>query len=421
MAENLILRFIAGSDQIRWAVIDGSGALLSAGDGSLDDAAALTEGKRVIAVAPAASVLRLSAAIPLKGAAKIRQALPFALEEQLAADINSQHFAFTKAGEDGRIPVAVIANDLLGDWVERLKAAEIQVDGIFAESDGIPDLPATVGILIDGAETIIRDSSGEFTVTDTESMPMMLEMLLEQHSADMENDATVVPINLLVYCDAETHARHDDLWDRLRMRVETVESRLIGDGALAFLGNQLCVNGGINLLQGDFAPKTELNIEWGPWKIPAALAGSLVLLVLLFQGASYWQLNRTEARLDEAANQLLMATFPDTGEVSDPWGALQNRLGAVADSGGAVTGGPGFAAAMSALTTAFSETPNIKMETLGYRNGTMDLQLIAPNVDALDQLRQRVTEGGRFDANIQSANPDKDVIKGRMQITAVQP
>ena len=100
---------------------------------------------------------------------------------------------------------------------------------------------------------------------------------------------------------------------------------------------------------------------------------------------------------------------------------LQSRLGAVSDAGTAIAGGPGFAEAMSALTTAFSETPNIKMETLGYRNGTMDLQLIAPNVDALDRLRQRISEGGLFDANIQSANPDKDVIKGRMQITAVQP
>ena len=51
----------------------------------------------------------------------------------------------------------------------------------------------------------------------------------------------------------------------------------------------------------------------------------------------------------------------------------------------------------------------------------LDLQLLAPDVGSLDKLRQLIADSGEFDATIQSANPDKDVIKGRLQITAVNP
>ena len=90
-------------------------------------------------------------------------------------------------------------------------------------------------------------------------------------------------------------------------------------------------------------------------------------------------------------------------------------------SGGFRLSGPGFAEALQNLSAAFSKTKGIKLETLGYRSGILDLQLRAPDVNALDKLRQQIDNSGVYIASIQSANPDKEAIKGRMQTTAVQP
>ena len=60
------------------------------------------------------------------------------------------------------------------------------------------------------------------------------------------------------------------------------------------------------------------------------------------------------------------------------------------------------------------------METVSFRSGVLDLQLIAPDVAALDRLRQLISDPGRFSAEIQSANPSDDVIKGRMHIEVVE-
>jgi general secretion pathway protein L len=419
MPESLIIRFSATDDQVDWVVVDGNGIATAPVHGTLTDAAGYAEERTVIALAPASSVLRLQTKIPLKGDVKIRQALPFALEEQLAGDIEAQHFAFSKADSSGRIPVAIIDDELIQDWLARLATAGLKARGLYAESDGVTALPATINVLLDGDTMIIRDHLGEFTITDTGSLQMVLEMLFDQHSDAMENDASTVPINLLIYCSDANHAHFQELWDRLRMRTENVEIKILGDGALPFMASQIANAGGINLLQGAYAPKSDINIAWGPWRVPAALLGGLLILTLVFKGVLFWQLGRQEALLDAAASQVLSQTFPDASGAQDPWSVLQSRLGA--SSGNLPVSGPGFAEAIETLASAFAQTPDIQLQTLSWRSGILDLQLLAPNVDALDKLRQQIGTSGVFTAAIQSANPDQDVIKGRIQITAVTP
>jgi len=421
MPETLTLKFSAGDEQVDWVIIDDAGTTTSAGRGELAELVAAADQRRVIVVVPAISVLRVAVAIPLKGAAKIRQALPFALEEQIAGKIEDQHFAFRKADAAGLTPVAVVADALMEAWLKRLLENGIRADAIYCESDGIPALPATISILVDGNNSIIRDASGEFTVTDSTSMPVILEMLLDQHAEAMENDATAVPANVLCYCDERTHRSYEELWSRLRMHTDSVESRIIADGALPFMAGQLARNEGINLLQGDYAAKADLNIDWEPWKLPGAMLAAFLLVVLVFQGASFWQLSRTEASLDAAAAQVLATTFPDAAGTADPWRALESRLGSRSAGGtGSIAIGPGFAEAISVLTEAAKEVPELKMQTIGFRSGILDLQLRAPSVDALDQLRQKISDSGVFEASIQSANPSDDYIKGRMQIIATE-
>ncbi|MCP4927929.1 MAG: hypothetical protein GY918_02590 [Gammaproteobacteria bacterium] len=419
MPENLIIRLSTSSDRVDWVIVDANGVANNPMHGTLAEAATYADERTVVALAPASSVLRLQVNIPIKGTVKIRQALPFALEEQLAGDIEAQHFSFSKANSSGRIPVAIIDDELIQNWLSQLEAVGLKAAGLYAESDGLPALPATINVLIDGDSAIIRDHLGEFTVTDTGTLQMVLEMLLEQHSESMENDASTVPVNLLIYCSNTDHEKLQSVWGKLRLHTENVEIKILGEGALPFIATQINSANSINLLQGSYAPKSDINIEWEPWKLPAALLGSLLLLTFLFKGVLFWQLSHEEAVLDAAASEVLQQTFPDAATASNPWGVLQSRLGAASPS--TPVSGPGFAEAMEALASAFSQTPNIQLQTLSWRSGILDLQLLAPNVNSLDKLRQNISESTVFTASIQSANPDKDVIKGRMQITAVKP
>lgn len=385
--------------------------------GPLEDAAALAGNRRLIVLVPSTRVLRLNARIPLKGTARIRQALPFALEEQLAGDIDKQHFAFRAKDDAGHTPVAVVDKALLQEWIARLDAAELMPNAIYADSDALPANPATITLLVEGGRALIRSDEGEVTAFDEASLETVLELLLDAQSKKLENDATAVPVKLVIYCSEETHRRYEQLWDRQRMRVENLEVIFLADGALPLLAGEIAHRPGVNLLQGSFAPKTDLPIRWQDWRIAAALLAAFLVLNLAYKGLHYWQLSRADAALDAAATQVLTQTFPTAGEVSDPWNELRTRLGAAEDDT-AQAGATDLSESLEVLSAAFAKTPGIRMETISFRSGALDLQLTAPDVAALDQLRQLISDPGKYTAEIQSANPDNDVIKGRIQITA---
>jgi type II secretory pathway component PulL len=131
--------------------------------------------------------------------------------------------------------------------------------------------------------------------------------------------------------------------------------------------------------------------------------------------ALLFQLNQKEAQLDTAANRILTDIFPSAAGAADPWGQLQSRLQGV---GNITIGGPDFIDALIVLADALDKSSGIKVDALNFRSGIIDLRLEAPAVENLDTFRQAINDSGRFIANIQSANPAGNVIKGRVQVKA---
>ncbi len=82
-------------------------------------------------VVPGTDVLLTEPELPAKAGAKLQQIVPYALEEQLAEDIDELHFAIGKrVGDAPTTPVAVVALSLMDEWTNALKAA-----GLAPEAD----------------------------------------------------------------------------------------------------------------------------------------------------------------------------------------------------------------------------------------------------------------------------------------------
>lgn len=416
MPDALVIRLPASANYpVEWVRVSADdGRAGEVQRGSLEGAAQIAVACRVIVLAPSSQVLRVSAAIPLSGAARIRQSLPYALEEQLAGDVDSQHFACGMKDADGRVQAAVVERAALSGWLSQLGEQQIVPVAVYAESDALPAAPASMTVLIDQEQAIIRNAAGEFTTTDELSLQPVLELLLDQQLEQLENDASVVPINLLVYCDSATHERYLELWDRLRMRVQDVDVRIMESGTLPLLATQIAGRGGINLLQGAFAPKSEFPLRWQEWRFAAILLGVVVVLNLALKGAEFIQLNRANTALDAAASQILEQAFPAAAGSADPWSELRSRLGPTEQTATKIE--TSFSDSLEALIKAVAETPGIQMQSLSFRSGELSLQFTAPDVASLDRLRQLVSDNKRFSAEIQSANPDNDVVKGRIVI-----
>ena len=68
-------------------------------------------------ILPAAEVTLAEPDLPPAGAARIAQAVPFALEEQLASDLENLHFAVgARNPAASATPVAIVSRSLLDRW-----------------------------------------------------------------------------------------------------------------------------------------------------------------------------------------------------------------------------------------------------------------------------------------------------------------
>src|SRR5690606_3061390 len=113
----------------------------------------------------------------------------------------------------------------------------------------------------------------------------------------------------IVYVDESGRARHADELRTLGDRIESTQVKLMADGALYRLGATLVAQPGTNLLQGEFAPKSNIAALLKPWRAAAGLLLGLVLVSFASQAAEYLSLRQQKQALDVTLTQICQAEF----------------------------------------------------------------------------------------------------------------
>ncbi len=403
--ETLILRLDADAATARWAVFDADGRLMSApAAGPLGDAVEPARGRRLVVLVPGLDVVTTETALPNLGAARLRKMLPYSLEDTLAEDVDNLFFAVGPRGPEGAVAVAVVARDHLERWLAALAAAGLLPQAVYADADGVPDTPGTLTLLMEG-ERIYGRAPGRPPFV-FESLP--LAGLLDTLQAD---EKTPEYGHVVVYLDAEAQQLHEHDLRALPERVSSTDVKLMADSAWCRLAATLTHSPGINLLQGPYAPKSNWAAAVRPWRLAAGLVLAAALLGFVGRGAEYLALRHE----DNALTAVLAADCRRSlgaAELRRCEAEVRRRLGANAAQADA--GGPSFLGALAAV--AASENPKSRIEALSYRNQVLDLQLVVPDVAALNTFVEDVQRSKRFAVRIQSTNPGKDGVEGRVRV-----
>lgn len=391
--------------QAEWLLFDPSGARHSeVQTGLLADAAGLAAGRKAIVIVPGTDVLLAEPVLPMKSGAKLLQVLPFALEEQLASDVEDMHFAVGKREGSPGTPVAAVAVDLMDRWQASLRGAGIHAEAIYAESGLLPVTADGVTLMIDSTRVYVRRHNGSGAVLDVEPLIEAVQLALASGEAAREN--------VTIYLTDDVYERDRDLFEGLREFTASLQLKLLPNGPLQLFAAAAVNGSAINLLQGPYATKTKLNISFQPWRYAAVLAGAFLALHLGLKTWQYFDLQDTEAQLDRQIMEVFQQALPGA-PVPDPITArkqVETRLSAL--RGGGPTGG--IMSTLDTLGEALAQAPGANIEALSYRDETTDLRILAPSVDALDKIQHAAAERG-IAAEIQSANPRDAKIEGRLQ------
>lgn len=417
MSEFLVLRFDdVPTAPVEWLIVDQSGAQQgSIEHGDLKAAADAAAGKRVIALVPGTNVLRAFVDLPVRNQAKLLQAIPFAMEDQLAGNIDELHFAVGKRDENDRVPVAVVQRLKMEAWLEQISAVELDLVGVYTDGDALGDMPNTTILLLEARRATIRDPGGHVAATDIDSLEALVDVWLNQHA--LSDEEVPPPINLLVYMTPDCESILQPVVDRLRAKVETLDVLALPDGGLPRMAAQCIVAPGINLLQGPYAPRSALGAYWPVWRVAAALLAGLCIALLGANLLEISNLSRQAAGLDQSIEKAMRYTFPEVREIRDARALFDSKIRSLGGISNSVTSG-GFLDTLDRVADAVEKAKRgtAKIESINYRSGIMELRIVAPSVEALDKIRESIAKESDLQAEIQSANPEGEGVLGRLQI-----
>ena len=410
MAEFLVIRLGVDADQpVSWIAVDDHGSRRGQpGSGTLADAAQQIRERSVIVLVPATAALTFSVDLPAKGS-RLQAALPFALEDQVADDIEDLHFAPGKRRASGTLPVAVVDKRTLADWLERLHEAGIQPAKVVPENHGLARTPNTLSLLVADDQVIFNDGADLAFV-----IPGISPSEAVAAAGVLDNDDETAARHLLVYCDAAVNDRYEKDWALLRHELSSVDVNLLPDGILPRLAVTVASGVGINLLQGEFGPKTEVVAMFRPWKYAAMFLLALGVVGILGKTADYYRLSVEHDALRQQFTEEYRQLRPnDDRDVVDPVATVNSLRRSIGASGNARQV---FLPSLRQLADAIRQNDSAEVEAISYRAGVIDVRLNAPDISTLDSIVQAVGASGRFSATLQSADTVGDRVNSRIQI-----
>ncbi|HEY4974799.1 MAG TPA: type II secretion system protein GspL [Steroidobacteraceae bacterium] len=405
MAEWLILQLSRGlEERCGWMLADEHGQPLSAPRvGALAQAAGEAGGRRIAAIVPSSDVLMTEVELPQKSGVRPQQIAPFALEEQLAADIETLHFAVgPRDDHSGRTAVAVVTRSLMDQWLKALAAEGMTPAVICGEAALLPDNPGHTVLMIDGDTLSVRRAGQTPLAMPADDMAAALEAAL---------GATLAEDHLLVYATPQDWHRHAPEAEALRSRCASLKVQLLNAGPLPLLAPQLAGGHYINLLVGDFGHKTSFGGDWRRWRLAAVLAAALVAVHIGGLSLELLQQQHSERALDEAIGNVARGAMPgDTGT-----GAVRSRIEQRLLAAQGQSGGSGLLAALAALAQAVSGVNGASVQGLSYREGGLDLKLKAADAASLERVDQALRNGG-WQADLTSGAAAGSAYEGRIEM-----
>ncbi|MGH8504243.1 MAG: type II secretion system protein GspL [Gammaproteobacteria bacterium] len=369
------------------------------GYGSLHDAASAAHYRRCVVLAPSENILLTTVNLKARNREQLVRAMPFALEEELAEDVEQLHFAPGPRQLDGGHPVAVVARAHMDQWLAQLRAAGLTPQAV------IPDVLAVPlagdhrwSLLIERDRAVLR--TGAFSGLTLE--PDNIETMLGCAMAESRTQPEVIEVY-----------RHDgEAGAELSISAVNCESHVASLPQLWAAG--VDEKHAINLLQGPYRVKSDVVRLLKPWRVAAGLLGIWIALQALDTTLDYRRLAQAERDLDAEIEQAYREAFPGATRIVNPRVQMEQQLQALKQAGEADSA-TAFMALLNAGGRAILDVADVSIVTLDYLDGALNVSLSARELQSLETIKQNIESRG-LTADIESAETRGSTVNGRLVI-----
>jgi general secretion pathway protein L len=125
-------------------------------------------------------------------------------------------------------------------------------------------------------------------------------------------------------------------------------------------------------------------------------------------------LQQQSAELEQQITQVFQQTFPDVKRIVNPASQMRNR---VAELRGKDRGsGPDFSQMLAKVAPVVANTKGVNAQHLRYQLGQMEILLETPDLQSLEDLKNRLSDAVPWEVELKSANSIENKVQGRILI-----
>ena len=350
----------AEDSELRWRRVAADGAVRQGVQRGLEG---LAPAEEIIVWTPAAETLFLRARLPTRSAAKIIQALPFALEEQLIDPPERLHFAFAHEA-DGALAVAVTRRERMESWLGALAAAGLAPTHLAPVTLSVPLADRAWTLAFVDGEIVLRSGARAGLGGPAERRP---PAWLHAALAEARTEASAPERILLVDAPADLDSA---AWrEALGLPLESMP----GDATVPAAP--------LDLLQQHYAPRARLAALKRAYIPAAALLAAWLFATLALDAIEWARLSRAASAAEEEMRALLLKSFPETRAVLDP--AEQMRRGLEDLGAGSGIAAPGDMLFLLARAGPVIERESrVRVQGIEYAGRSLVVRLAASEADA---------------------------------------
>ncbi len=410
MSETLLIHYnINKIDQATWSLCNDAGELTTKiTTGPLDELSELAARHSAVVLLNSQCLHINQLHLPTQNMQKMLKAIPYAIEEFIAEDIENFHFVVSKNKHNDKTSVVGIDKTTLQSIIQIFQQANIFIERI------IPDVLCMAGDASNRQWACLNYHENSYLQTDRLNGMMLSHDILPYVLTKMlQDESQIIPEKILLFNEQEDSSTFDEL------KIENKDIELI---SIVYNTHPLVVFCGfykqvlpLNLLQNKFKPKRKSSGYWHHWRLAASIAAIWLVLHLGLTSFQYSKLTEENNITKATIEKIYKKAFPKSRKIVNPRVQMEQKLKALKSNSGNSNNGLIFLLAES-FGTLSHDKKNITLQSLTFRNNRMDIGLDSTNLQAIENLNKNLNNNSKIKSEITSSSSEKDKVKGNLRI-----
>lgn len=355
----------------------------------------LRDPANVTVIVPTEDALWVQCKVPGRSVAQVRRALPFAVEEFVADEIENIHIAYGAITRGESVDCIAISKEVLRGWLEFLAVHDVipgrvVVDGMLVPND------SGKGTLVVDSESVLLRTETQLVVVNRADVASIIDLIPDIDGRDDE---------ITVFADSK------NVLGEIGLTAKSVRFKNVENPLMPFLIDRIDDHV-INVLQSEFSPASSYTDQWMKWRSVLGLAVFWVALtIVLMFGEGFWARGEF-ADVRANTTDLYRSIYGEQRVPGNPASTMRRRVGQ------GVSESVSFQNLMSTLAVTIRDTvPDAALSTLSYTESrqSLSLDLNLTSFERLDVLKRALEEEGLI-VELPTAEQQGDSVRARIRL-----